>query len=253
MDSAPRPAPVAVRIPDVRPAVEVGPETGPPDDTTASDRSRRDLDILEGKADASALPVVATDPSTAFDPTLRGRLAPTMTATSPGRPHSPYRPQRPRLRRSRRVASTILLAHQDRPSTSGTELFDLVWTTSMPKLAARFGVSDVALAKTSAKFLTASRPYWSGFAELDELLLLLGERVGEALGHDAPEEAYFQRATLLRPRIATRDLARRRGHAPGPMKTTASARPVLPAISRCARPTPSPARGQTVGGLPSRA
>jgi hypothetical protein len=32
------------------------------------------------------------------------------------------------------------------------ELFDLVWTTPMTKLAARFGVSDVALAKTCAKY-----------------------------------------------------------------------------------------------------
>jgi hypothetical protein len=78
------PASVGVRILDAGPAVEVGPDEGPPDDTTASDRTRRDLDMLEGKADASALPVVATDPSAAFDPALRERLAPTIYRHIPG-------------------------------------------------------------------------------------------------------------------------------------------------------------------------
>src|ERR1700689_2840406 len=46
------------------------------------------------------------------------------------------------------------------------ELFELVWTTPMSKLAARFGVSDVALAKTCAKFdiPRPGRGYWQQLA-----------------------------------------------------------------------------------------
>jgi hypothetical protein len=46
------------------------------------------------------------------------------------------------------------------------ELFDLVWTTPMSKLAARFGVSDVALAKTCAKYdiPRPGRGYWQQLA-----------------------------------------------------------------------------------------
>jgi hypothetical protein len=83
MRSARAPAPVEVSMPEAGSVEE--PDTGPaPDDTKASDRLRRDLDLLEGKADASELPVVATDPSAPFDPSLRERLAPTIYRHVPG-------------------------------------------------------------------------------------------------------------------------------------------------------------------------
>jgi len=50
------------------------------------------------------------------------------------------------------------------------ELFDLVWTTPMSKLAARFGVSDVALAKVCVKLdiPRPSRGYWQQRAVGDD-------------------------------------------------------------------------------------
>ena len=46
------------------------------------------------------------------------------------------------------------------------ELFELVWTTPMSRLASRFGVSDVALAKICAKHDVPrpGRGYWQQLA-----------------------------------------------------------------------------------------
>jgi hypothetical protein len=46
------------------------------------------------------------------------------------------------------------------------ELFDLVWSTPMSKLAKRFSISDVALAKTCKKLNvpTPARGYWAQIA-----------------------------------------------------------------------------------------
>jgi hypothetical protein len=52
--------------------------------SAGADRRRAALDLLEGRGPASDLPVVATDPSTSFDPSLRDRLAPTVYRTVQG-------------------------------------------------------------------------------------------------------------------------------------------------------------------------
>ena len=75
------------------------------------------------------------------------------------------------------------------------ELFELVWTTPMSKLAVRFGVSDVALAKTSSLL---DQRYLDPACGSGIFLVGLFNRIAEEWKQANPEARNDRRARELR-------------------------------------------------------
>ena len=97
------------------------------------------------------------------------------------------------------------------PTLTRQELYELVWSTPMTKLAESFGISDVGLAKICDRHRvpTPPRGYWAKkeagrkvkqtiFVQVDDPLLdrISIDAVRDRIAGDEPRSAYFCRAQL---------------------------------------------------------